>query len=429
MHVYSRPAKKNKKTFTYSFDIAPVNGKRKSITKSGFKTKAEAKAAGIAAEYEYHHGTAIKTKKISYADFSEHWIKNDCEVDCKPVTVANYRKILRIKILPAIGSKYIDEIDKETLQKLLKDLHDNGYSHNSVTEVRGVLSKSFRYALDNKYIRSNPAIALKTPKNAPTNVTVRHIEHVYLESDTMTKIFELFTDKPYYLLSIKLGYECGLRHGEIFGLVWEDIDFEKKTLSVKRQIDWSEDTSRSSEEKKKTNGSKESGNAYLYFKQPKYNSTRVIEISDSLCDYLKKIKETQEAQEAEYDEYYIRMYTEKPITDEYSKHTENKVTTNPTEHEIHPVFRKTNGSIINPRITMHITRLIKESVNQSFTFHSLRHTHTTVLLENELPIKYVSQRLGHKSINITLDTYSHITKKTKDNAQVKINTIFNTPNC
>ena len=95
-------------SYMYSFDIAPINGKRKCITKSGFKTKAEAKAAGLAAEYEYHHGSAIKTKKISFADFAEHWIKNDCEIDCTPVTVANYRKILRIKILPSIGSRYLD---------------------------------------------------------------------------------------------------------------------------------------------------------------------------------------------------------------------------------------------------------------------------------------------------------------------------------
>ena len=81
--------------------------------------------------------------------------------------------------------------------------------------------------------------------------------------------------------------------GEVFGLVWEDIDFENKVINVNRQIQWKEDKKKSTKDKLTGNGKKEDGDGYWYFSNPKYNSFRPVEISDGLAALLKREKDKQ----------------------------------------------------------------------------------------------------------------------------------------
>lgn len=110
-----------------------------------------------------------------------------------------------------------------------------------------------------------------------------------------------------------IDYHTGLRLGEIYGLVWEDIDFENKTLSVNRQVQWEAGEARSEEEKKKTNGTSKS-NGYWYFSKPKSNSFRTIELDDVILETLKKEHDKQLKARAYFDKYYNYYYCENEMT-------------------------------------------------------------------------------------------------------------------
>ncbi len=106
----------------------------------------------------------------------------------------------------------------------------------------------------------------------------------------MQEVFERFPESSPSYIPLKLGYECGMRLGEIFGLCWEDADFENKVIYVNRQVQWLPDTERQTLDKVKTNGTSECGDGYWYFSEPKYKSYRMIEISDKLTELLIKEK-------------------------------------------------------------------------------------------------------------------------------------------
>lgn len=105
----------------------------------------------------------------------------------------------------------------------------------------------------NYYYQKNGNESLVTSEN-----TTISKKHVYIPQEAMQKIFERFPEGSSAYIPIMIGYHTGLRLGEIYGLVWEDIDFKNKTLSVNRQVQWEAGEARSEEEKKKTNGTSES---------------------------------------------------------------------------------------------------------------------------------------------------------------------------
>lgn len=265
LFIKPRTLKSGKTVYEYAFEIASVDGKRKRKTKSGFATKREAREAGKIAQQAYEHvGQVVEPSDMSYADFLDMWLEKDCKLTCKSSTLVGYEKKIRLYIKPEIGSYKLKTITKDTLQDFITKMYDEGYSINTVNSVKGLLTKSFTYALDRHYIVSTPAINLVVPTKKQPKKTTRSKKHVYIPQDVMQKIFERFPEGSSAYIPIMIGYHTGLRLGEIYGLVWKDIDFENKTLSVNRQVQWEAGEARSEEEKKRTNGTSKS-NGYWYF--------------------------------------------------------------------------------------------------------------------------------------------------------------------
>lgn len=105
-----------------------------------------------------------------------------------------------------------------------------------------------------------------------------------------------------------------------------------------------------------------------------------------------------------YDAYYTHLY----------ENEEHRIVTqgDDTSKEIRLINVRENGTYIQPRVMQHCSRVIHYDMGyKSFDFHSLRHTHTTMLLENGAEIKDVQHRLGHKNIQVTLQIYAHLTEK------------------
>ncbi|EEL50719.1 site-specific integrase [Bacillus cereus] len=164
-----------------------------------------------------------------------------------------------------------------------------------------------------------------------------------------------------YYIAYLLAITCGMRKGEILCLQWKDIDFERRTLSVNHSL----------------------SHITNEFHETKTSSDkRLIVISEitihALKEQYKRIKEEKERYGSEYNDFAL----------------------------VCPTF---NGNPCNFRsLTQLWKKLIKKSEVPDIRFHNLRHTHATLMLKRDIHPKITSERLGHKRVGITLDTYSHV---------------------
>lgn len=427
--IRKRQRKNGTTVYEYRFEIASIDGQRKWKTKCGFKTKTEAQIAGKAALKQYENfGSVIEKDAISYSDFLDYWLANDCEVDLNPVTLYNYKKKVQNIIKPKLGKYRLKSITREILQAFIIAIYDEGYSYNTLTSIKGILTKSFNYAQDHHYIIFSPAVRLKTPKHRVPKIPTRSSPHHFIKPDIMQKIFERFPEKSSSYIPLKLGYECGLRIGEIFGLCWEDIDFENRLININRQIQWYTDTERAIIDKIEKNGTSECGKGYWYYSPPKYKSYRKLEISDELTELLHRERERQLKSKEYYATYYVNYFSDKPLQfdgqePEYTISV-NKISKADEGFLIQPICVRECGSLITPRAMHHTTQIVKKEISTEFDFHSLRHTHASMLAEIGVEQKYIQTRLGHSNLDITIEVYEHITDKMRARGRKVLNEMF-----
>ena len=129
--------RKRGNVYQYQFDIAPVDGKRKRITKSGFKTKGEAETAGIIAYNEYTQtGHNFTPSTISYSDYLDYWLKEHCEINLRYHTIRAYSNIIKNHIKPNIGFYRLSQITTSTLQEFINKIYvEKSFSKNFLKKI------------------------------------------------------------------------------------------------------------------------------------------------------------------------------------------------------------------------------------------------------------------------------------------------------
>lgn len=425
VHVYQRKLKSGV-MYTYRFEIAPVNGKRQFETKGGFPTKAAAKEAGKKAQHEYETlGHIVNITDMSFADFLDEWLKS--LTDLKPLTIENYEKKIRLYIKPELGKFRLKAIQNADLQNLIINLYDAGRSVNTLSTVKGILAKSLKYAVIMKYIAYSPFMDVRIPKNRTPKTETAREPHIVVPKDMIAKIFERFPEGEPSFIPLMLGYRCGLRLGEAFGLTWEDIDLEKKEIAIRRQVQWIQlgkagytgrggNKRKGFEERKNTPDEDDVG--YWYFTKPKYNSVRIIDIDDEFVEILKREKSKQEKSVIYYDEHYTRYYLSK------DSNGNPFISVKPNETPLNLLLVRQDGSYTSPRIMQHASRIIRTQIGiAEFDYHSLRHTHATELGKS-VTAKYLQERLGHKNIETTMNIYYHLTEDERKKESAKLNSMF-----
>lgn len=409
---------KRGKVYQYQFDIAQNNGKRKRITKSGFETRRKAEEAGIKAYNEYNQtGQSFTPSMISYSDYLDYWMKNHCEVNLKYHTIEAYKSIVKNHIKPNIGFYRLSQMTTATLQEFINKIYvEKSFSKNFLKNILKVLKTSFNYATDVVgFVKFNPALKVRLPSYDMPDKDPVHI-FTKEEIDMMLKRFKNNSCVYYAFLT---AYYTGLRISEVFGLTWEDIDFEKKTLTVNKNI-----------LKKNQNGGTKSrhisGNSTTvwYFGTCKTKSSyRTIEIGDTLINALREYKKEQERYRKEYGSTYIKHYKKNAINP-YNNKAEIKILNAYAEidialPEVNFVFVKNNGVFEGTDTCKYPFKVIHYELGIPCRFHDFRDTHATRLIEAGADIKAVSKRLGHKNINITYDIYVRVTTKMKSDVVEK----------
>lgn len=413
--------RKRGNVYEYNFDVAKIEGKRKRITKSGFKTKAEALKQGMIAYNEYlNTGRNIKINEMSYSDFLDYWLDNHCKINLKYHTIEAYSNIVKTHLKPNLGFYKLSQITKTTLQDFLNKIYvEKAYSKNFLNNIRKVLKCSFNYAVDNEYVKINSAANLKLPKYDEPPKDVAHI----FTTEEINTILDRFKKNHCIYYAFLTAYCTGLRIAEVFALTWDDIDFKNKTISVNKNI-------LKKNQAGGTKGRHLSGNSTTvwYFGTCKtQTSYRTVPIGDTLLKALKEYKEEQQIHKLNYGDTYMKHYR-KTVINPYNNKQEIKIVNAYAEidvalPDVNFVFVKNNGVYEGTDSTKYPFKVIHYELGIPCRFHDFRDTHATRLIESGADIKAVSKRLGHRNIDITYNIYVRVTEKMENETANKFEEI------
>ncbi|MCQ5054839.1 site-specific integrase [Agathobaculum butyriciproducens] len=401
--------RKRGKTWSYYFDLGKIDGKRKKKEKGGFRTKKEAEQALTAAMNEYNNaGTVFEPSEITVSDYLDQWYDLYCKPNLRYNTQLGYLKIIEVHLKPKFGLYKLNALNATSLQEYANSLKLNGYSKNHITGILTVFQSAMDYAVEPlHYITQNPMKLIKYPK-----VERKPRERIILSLDEWQQIIKRFEGSRYYT-PLMIGFYTGLRISEAFGLTWDDIDFENRTISVNKQIvkrNFGADVRKAAEKK----GKKELHSSW-YFGAPKTAaSTRVVPFGETLYQALKQEKTAQLKNEIKYGEYYTIHVAKREIDEKGNPMIRvvpvQKCIESPLQR-IHLICIAENGQYTSPDSFKYCSRVIHHEMQLAFDYHSLRHTHATMLIEAGANVKNVQVRLGHTNIHTTLQTYVHDTEK------------------
>ena len=349
----------------YTAGYRPETGKR--IIKNVLgKTQAECKAK-LSAAMEAARGIDVsRADEYTVATWLRSWYEIYAKPNIRISTANRYQLMVEQYTIPRIGSIKLTKLTAHDLQKLYKDLMENGriarksghgnpgLSSTTVRSLHLMLHSALERAVKERLIPRNPTEDCIAPKIQKFEMQILQPEHIkeYLNAANARGLLPMF-----YLELVS-----GLRKGELVALQWSDLDEANCTISVSKQASW--DTE---------------GN--LILSQPKTgNSIREVSIPQDAVELLKQ---------------------------EHAKHPDNPW--------MFPSGR--TGEMYHPDsvVTLH-KRILKDAGLEHIRFHDLRHTFATLALQNGVDVKTVSSMLGHYDAGFTLRTYTHATRQKQDEA-------------
>lgn len=310
-------------------------------------------------------------EKLTVGNWIRNWLENYAKPNVRPRTYEKYSGSLKAYILPIFGNVLLSELTADNLQKHFNRLLETGRADGtglSTSTVRGTrryLSMCIDDAVKSGLVSSNVVRLTKAPKLNKKEIAVLSKEEIARLINVAKEIEHPFMSVVMPQI-ISLTVHTGMRQGEVFGLKWDDIDFEKSCLFIRRSL------------------AHVIGKGAIFQAPKTKNSVRRILLMSEDVKNLRAYKKWQE------------NYSEE-LGDLFAGH--DLVFTSPFGEPMSP----TNFS------RRYFKPLLKKcNISSDFTFHGLRHTHATLLLRQGVNPKIVQERLGHSSIKVTMDTYSHV---------------------
>lgn len=344
--------KRGKNSYSVIITI-PGTEKRKWYTVKGIKKDAEKFLTEKLRELDT--GTLIDSKNLTIKDYMNYWYEEHCLNKLSPTTYESYRRNLDAYIIPKLGHIKIDQLLPLHLQTFYKNCSEKGLSNTTVIYIHRILHCALKQAMKWQLVIRNVADCVELPKKEKYQATV-------LDTYSLERLLKDI-ENTYIYLPVIIAISTGMRRGEILGLTWENVDLILGNIKVVQAL----------------YPTKEG----LRILPPKtQKSKRTISIPPTLIKVLK--------------EYRLKHETMKlKLGPEYDKH--NYVCCNE------------NGTPLCPTKLNHFFKdLLKNNELPAIRFHDLRHSHASLLLSQGVQPKVISDRLGHSTINITMDLYSHI---------------------
>jgi len=306
-------------------------------------------------------GTFVKPDKTTLGEYLKSWLLDYCRPNLSQRTQELYSYICEKHILPALASVPLMGVRPQHLQRLYAKKVAAGLSNRTVQLIHVTLHKALKDAVKAGLLVRNITESVDAPK------IQRREMHVMSETD-LHLFLEYAKDSSYYALFYTSLF-TGMRRAELLALRWSDIDLELCQLSVTRSMQYIH-----GEDKKNR----------ISFREPKTaKSRRLIALSPSTVITLREHK----AKQAD-----LRQSLEFPPL---------------SDNDL--AFSHYDGSPLLPNSVTHAwIKLVRRCGLRGIRLHDARHTHASLLLKQGVHPKIVQERLGHGSIQITIDTYSHV---------------------
>lgn len=377
--------KKDKKTGKYYFvvDIGKdATGKRKQKMKRGFLTKSEAEKAltkVLNEVNEVNEGIFFEPQKMTVNEFFQMWFKERKSI-VERTTYNNQLAFYNIYIAPRMKDLKMYEVTTIFLQNYVNDLIDcTTLKSSTIHKLFDVLKAAFKRAVRLKLIKENPVSFVDLPRISKHEMKVWDIKQINYFLKHLSGIKRPSNYETAYHLAIFVG----MRQGEILGLRWKDIYFENKQIFIKQTL------SHDGKELRNTTKTKA--------------GSRTISIPNVLINQLKLERKKVLENKLKYGRDYV-------------------------DHDLVNCTR-----IGKPIIPTNLARAFKIDVKKIglpiIRFHDLRHSHATMLIQQNVNPKIIQERLGHSRIGFTLDIYSHVLPSMQQEVATKLDEMvknFNT---
>jgi integrase len=360
--VFPRKNKAGKVTSYRGAYVGP-DGKRRYV--SG-KTKEEARRNLRKARGDAERSLVFDADNLGVGEYLDRWLSDSVRDTVKATTFERYEQITRLHLKPALGRVKLKALTPAHVRGLYREKLEAGSSARTVRYIHTTLHKALKQAVMDGLIPRNATEAVKPPQQTReemrplTPEQAKHLLQVARETGNRLEAL--------YVLAI----HTGLRQGELLGLKWDDVDLEDGSLQVRRTLTITKDGP--------------------VFTTPKTaGSRRSVKLTSKATEALKRHLERQLGE----------------IDRVGSLWSENGL-----------IFASETGDPLDRRAvtTLKFKPLPKYAGLPEIRFHDLRHTCATLLLTRNVNPKIVSEMLGHATIAITLDTYSHVLPNMRDQA-------------
>lgn len=331
-------------------------GKRRYINKTIHGTKKDAQAYLTGALRDQDLGRFVEPTKVQLETFLEQWLEEVAKPRLREATYHGYADVVRLYVNGKIGMQRVSELTPYKLQTYYAKLRELGVGNASLKKLHVVIASSLQQAVHWGLITINPA---KSVVVASQRSTLRE-DKVRVMTAEEAKRFQEAAQEHHHGLALILAVSTGLRPSEYLALTWKDIDLDKGRLMVQRSL-----------YRLRKGGWR--------FEPPKTKgSHRTVTLPTGLVELLREHQATQKESSPELPDFVFRCYNGQPV------HAINL--------RRHALRRTLEKAKLDPRLHL----------------YSLRHSHATILLQAGVNPKIVAERLGHASVQMTLDVYSHV---------------------
>jgi integrase len=348
----------------------PFTQKFKEKSQRGFETKKEAQIAAAAAEKKIAEG--YEQTDIPLISYLEQYIQEYKAGTVRKNTLLQHQNNIKTHIRPYFRSIMLSEVKPLAYQKFLNHLAEQGYSKGTVEIVHNTMNSAMEKAVTLGKLEKNPC------KGVTIKGSVKPKGLKFIESEHIPAFLRAAHQYGYiYWIFYRVLIETGMRKGEAAALTWDDVDLKAGTVTIDKTLDFSA-------------GEEED----LFGDTKTFNSGRTIKLSQSIIQDLKQHAKYQNQNKLAWKGSY--------------------------KHKLNLVLCRDDGNFM-PKSSLFnsFSRILKRAELPSMPIHSLRHTHAVLLLEAGNDMKYVQERLGHGSMKITADVYSHISKKIEESSMEK----------
>ena len=333
------------------------------------------------AKYADRHEDVFAPPDMTVTEWFEFWISHIVG-DLAPNTKRNYRERYEYNVKPVIGKMRLTDVKPMHCKKVLLSM-DADYAGSTIRQTYITMGTLFKAAKMNDLIAKHPmdGVRFTKPVRATDDIKflTRDEQRVFLETAKRSRNYNQYA----------LILETGLRTGEMIGLTWDAIDFEKRTLTVNKTLEFRH------------------GEQYWRAGSPKtQQSYRTIPLTDRAYEILKEIKDKRPWQK------------ESPLLSQTLEYIDRRTgaISRLVMRDLVFINWRTGEPAKNSSYDTHLYKLCDEAGIRRFCMHALRHTYATRAIESGMQPKVLQKLLGHASIKTTMDRYVHVTNDSMSKA-------------